>query len=212
MKKIISLLLLCFPLLLTSHNKTEEEFSNKTFGLSLVPQYAISNGMRIDLDFKLNDKNHWLVAAPQFYFRQNPTTWDYNSMYGLGIELQHKIYLKREFKYVNPYLAYGPVFNYFSVNDDGYSAYGFTENGTNYIGLEDGEMNTKIFKTGGNVIMGIHYFLLDRLFVDFYLGAGIRFSFDDKTSGFHENYNDWWGDLGYSGTLMTGGFRFGVMF
>ena len=79
MKKIIPLLLLCFPLLLTSQNKTEEEYSNKTFGLSLVPQYAISNGMRIDLDFKLNDKNHWLALLYTNSFLQDK----YPKLHGL---------------------------------------------------------------------------------------------------------------------------------
>ncbi len=211
MKKIFSLILF-FPLFLSAQNQDGNEPENKTFGLGLVPQYAITNGLRVDLDFKLNDKNHWLVAAPQFYFRQNPDLWDYNSMFGLGIELQHKIYLKREFKMVNPYIAYGPVVNYFSVREDGYEAYEFNENGGNYIGLSDGEMTTKIFKMGGNLIFGIHFLMLDRLFLDFYAGAGMRFSIDDKTSGLHEHYNDWWGDMGYSGTLMTGGVRLGVMF
>lgn len=206
-------LLFCLPLLLAAQNVTDEEQVQATFGIGVVPQYAISNGMRMDLDFRINDKNHWLVIAPQFYLRNDPSfTWDYNSMSGVGVELQHKVFLKRKFRMVNPYFAYGPVFNYFSVKDDGLTARAFAEDGGNYIGLTEDEMTTRIYKFGGNIIFGLHYFMMDNLYLDAYVGTGIRFSYDNQTSGLHGYYNDWWLDMGYSGTLMVGGIRFGVMF
>ncbi|SHE74220.1 hypothetical protein SAMN05444274_102256 [Mariniphaga anaerophila] len=211
--KNILVLFLFFPLLISAQNITEEKTKQLTFGVGVVPQYAILNGMRIDFDYKLNDKNQWLVVAPQVYLSSDPNfTWDYNSMTGFGIELQHKVFLNKEFKTVNPYFAYGPTFNYFSVQDDGLTARSYNEDGGNYIGLVEDEMTTRIFKFGGNIILGLHYFLFDNLYMDAYVGTGIRFSYDNQTSGLHGYYNDWWADLGYSGTLMVGGIRFGVMF
>ena len=211
--KRVFLLFACFPLLLNAQNTAEEAPEHQTFGIGVVPQYAISNGMRIDLDFRLNDKNHWLVVAPLvFISNESNLDWDYNSMVGAGIEIQHKIFLSRPFKKVNPYFSYGPVFNYFSVKDDGLTAREFTEDGGNYFGLAEDEITTRIFKMGGNLIFGLHYFVMDNLYVDTFIGTGIRFSFDDQTTGLHGYYNEWWGDMGYSGTLMVGGFRFGVMF
>lgn len=212
MKNLI-VLLIFLPSLLFAQGNSKDISEQKSFGLGFVPQYAISNGFRIDLDFRLNDKNHWLIVAPQMYISSKPNfTWNYNSMTGAGLEMQHKIFLQQEFKDINPYFSYGPVFNYFSVKKDGLSASEFTENGGQYIGLEENEITTRIYKIGGNLIFGLQFLIMDNFYLDTYIGTGIRFSFDDQTTGLHENYNDWWGDMGYSGTLMVGGFRFGVMF
>lgn len=212
LKKLLPAFLLFFPLFITAQDVTNESPEQKTTGIGVVPLYAISNGMRVDLDLRLNDKNHWLVIAPQVYVSNNSNLdWDYNSMTGVGIELQHKIFLDRNIKKVNPYFSYGPVFNYFSVKDDGLTAQAFEEDGGNYIGLAEDEVTTNIYKIGGNLIFGLHC-LIDNMYIDFYAGTGMRFSYDNKTTGLHKYYNDWWGDMGYSGTLMVGGFRFGVMF
>ena len=211
--KNILFILLFLPWILLSQPISEKAMEQKSFGLGIVPQYAISNGFRVDLDFKLNDKNHWLVVAPQLYISSRTNLdWDYNSMVGTGVELQHKIYLKKEQAQRNVYFAYGPVFNYFSVKDDGLTAREFVENGGNYIGLVEDEMTTAIYKIGGNLIFGIQFIILENFYLDSYIGTGMRFSFDNQTTGLHNYYNEWWGDMGYSGTLMVGGFRFGVLF
>ena len=212
MRYLITVLFL-LPILASAQHNCEDFNEQKSFGLGVVPQYAISNGMRIDLDFRLNNKNQWLVVSPLVFLNNKPKfNWDYNSMVGTGIEVQHKLFLTGHLKMGNPYISYGPVFNYFSVKDDGLTARKFTENGGNYIGLTEDEITTKIFKIGGNLIFGLHLFVMDNLYFDTFVGTGIRFAFDNKTTGFHGYYNEWWGDMGYSGTLMVGGFRFGVMF
>jgi hypothetical protein len=211
--KYLAIIFLVLPILVSSQNNIEDSKEEKTFALGVVPQYAITNGFRIDLDFKLNDKNHWLVVAPQMYISSKPNLdWDYNSMAGGGVEIQHKIFMKREFSEVNPYFSYGPLFNYFSVKEDGLAAQEFAENGGNYIGLVDDEITTSIYKIGGNLIFGLNFLIKDNFYLDSYIGTGIRFSFDNQTTGLHDYYNEWWGDMGYSGTLMVAGFRFGVLF
>ncbi len=212
MRHLASILFL-LPILVSAQHNSEEISEQISFGLGVVPQYAILNGMRIDLDFRLNNNNHWLVVSPLVFISNKPNlNWNYNSMVGTGIEIQHKLFLTHNLKTVNPYISYGPVFNYFSVKDDGLTAQEFTENGADYIRLTEDEITTKIFKTGGNLIFGLHVFVMDNLYFDTYVGTGIRFAFDNKTTGFHGYHNEWWGDMGYSGTLMVGGFRFGVMF
>ena len=133
-------------------------------------------------------------------------------MAGTGVEIQHKIFLNNNSTPNGAYLAYGPVFNYFSIEDEGLTANEFMDNGGNYIDLKEDEMTTNIFKVGGNIIFGMQFIISEHFYFDSFIGTGIRFSFDDKTSGLHSYYNEWWGDMGYSGTLMVGGFRFGVIF
>ncbi|PIF06430.1 MAG: hypothetical protein CSA36_01715 [Draconibacterium sp.] len=209
--KYLLLFLLIIPGL--AYSQISEPENEKNFSLGIVPQYAIVSGFRVDLDFKLNDKNHWILVAPQLYINNNSTVLhNYNNMFGAGLELQHKIYLKKNLEKVNFYLAYGPTFNYFSVAEDQLLAENFTESGSNYIKLVEGETTTNIYKLGGNLIMGIRFIIGNNLYMETYIGSGIRLSFDNKTDGLHKHYDDWWGDMGYSGTLMVGGYKFGITF
>jgi hypothetical protein len=211
MNRLKLILLLCIPLSLWGQEQTEVK--EKTFGVGLVPQYAITSGTRIDLDFRLPAPRQWLVVAPQFYISDNNSNmWNFNEMAGFGIDLQHRIYLGKTDIPRGAYFAWGPVFHWVSVKDQGLAAYNFKEGDVTYIGLNEEMIHTNIYKMGGNLIFGYQPLLDGVFYLDFYLGTGIRFSFDNRKSGLHSYYNDWWGDLGYSGTLLVGGVRFGVFF
>lgn len=211
--RILPILLILLPLLGTGQQEPAAPPAKK-MSIGIVPQYAITNGTRIDLDFKLPGKNQWLVVAPQLYLvTKNSTLWDFNEMTGVGIDLQHRFYFGQSQSHEPKglWIAYGPVIQYRSVTDEGLDSYSFREEEVNYIGLGKKEMQTGIWKTGGNLLFG-YQALASRLFYfDFYLGTGIRLSFDNRHSGLHGIYNEWWGDLGYSGTLLVGGFRFGIL-
>ncbi len=204
--------LLLAPILNCAQKDTSEEL--KTFSVGIVPQYSIMGGMRADLDFRLNEKNHWLVVSPLFFYDDGNLGFsDYEKMVGTGIELQHKIFLhKNDPQPKGAYIAYGPVFNYFSVEDEGFISHIFEEEGKEYIRLENSSVNTNVFKFGGNFIIGLQTIINDFFYLDAYIGTGIRLSFDNKTSGIHDYYNDGWLDLGYSGTMLVGGVRLGIAF
>lgn len=207
--------ILCFLILIPVVVSGQEAIikKDKNFGIGMVPQYSIVNGIRLDLDYRLPFKNQWLIVAPQLYIAgTNSNQWDYNEMAGAGIDIQHRLYLGEKNEPRGAYFAYGPVFRYYSVKDDGLASYNFQEDNTTYIGLEETTIRTLIFKFGGNLIFGYQALINKTLYLDFYLGTGARFSFDNQKSGFHGYYNDWWGDLGYSGTLMVGGMRVGIYF
>jgi hypothetical protein len=211
MQKIL-LLLFILPYSVFSQN-TEDQPEESRYSFGIVPQYAIINGLRTDFEFKLNNRNNWLVLAPQLYISNNGNlNWDYNKMLGAGIEIQHKIFVNKTPNKKGVYFAYGPTFNYFSVKDNGLTAQAFEEDGANYFGLEEGEITTNIYKIGGNFIVGVQIVIAKVMYIDPYVGMGIRFSFDDQTTGLHDYYNEWWADMGYSGTLMVSGVRIGVNF
>ncbi len=185
----------------------------KKTGIGVVPQYAIMNGFRTDIDIRLNKPGQWLVFGPQFYINTgNSDLWSYEELSGFGIDLSHRIYMKSKTQPKGPYLAYGPVLQYFSIRDNGLVSYVFEESGSEYIGLHDDLIHTNIFKFGGNLMIGLQALISDVFYIDTYLGTGIRFSYDDRVKGLHGYYNDGWLDLGYSGTLIVGGVRFGVVF
>jgi hypothetical protein len=210
---MIRLIILFFFFLALGLSGQEMAMKEKTFGISMVPQYAFSNGTRIDFDVRLSEKGHWLVVGPQLYISNGTSgIWNYDRLTGTGIDLQHRIFLRHKPEPTGTYLAYGPVIQFFSVRDQGLEAYGFKEGDDNYIGLNEKMIRTNIFKLGGNLIFGYQTVLSETLYLDFFLGTGIRFSYDNRKSGLHSYYNKSWVDLGYSGTLMVGGFRFGLMF
>lgn len=211
MNRFFTIILLLFPFLLAGQTEVAVP-KEKKLGIGLVPQYAITNGTRIDFDIRLPGKNQWLVVAPQLYLvTDNSTLWDFNEMTGVGVDLQHRFYIGQRNEPKGGYLAYGPALQYRSVKDEGLSSYLFREEGSTYIGLQEEMMQTSIWKTGGNLIFGYQVLTTRGVYFDFYLGTGIRFSFDNRSSGLHGYYNEWWGDLGYSGTLLVGGFRLGFL-
>lgn len=209
MKNWWILLFIALPFCLTGQEYNMPE--SRHFSIGAVPQYAIVNGIRMDFDFRLSKKGQWLVAGPQVYLNSGSSNiWNYEKMSGVGIDLQHRLYLKGQSFPHGAYFAYGPVFQHFAVRDKGLTTYDFQENNANYIGLTEASRLTRITKLGGNLIFGYQLVIDGYLYFDFYLGTGIRFSYDDRKSGLHAYYNDWWGDLGYSGTLMVVGVRFGI--
>ncbi len=209
MKCFIFSLFVLIPVFLFAQN--EEEKQIKTIGIGLVPQYAIVSGIRTDLEFRLHKKGQWIVVAPQFYINTGQSNlWDFKEMIGAGIELQHKIYFKDKPVPRGFYFAYGPLFQYYSVQNNGLAPNNFIENNTEYIGLEDKIITTNITKFGANLIFGIQTQIIDDFYLDFYLGTGVRLSYDNLNSGLHNGYNETWLDMGYSGTLLVGGIKLGV--
>ena len=210
--KYLYITLLFIPLFVNAQ-QSENDFENQTFKLGIVPQYGIVNGTRLDLDFRLKNPKSWIVFAPQIYIHDQGTLqWDYDRMFGIGLEVQHKIFLVTQMDKRSAYIAYGPVFNYYSIKDNALTPVEFVEDEATYIGITDRVETTSLYKLGANLIIGIQYIVSERFYFDPYIGTGIRFSFDNKTSGLHKMYNEWWGDMGYSGTLIVGGIRFGVIF
>ena len=116
---ILAFLLMMPASVFAQDEKSEQEV--KTFNIGLVPQYSILGGMRTDLDFRLNSKNHWLIVSPIFHYDDSNNGFgDYEKMFGVGIELQHRIFLhKNDPLPTGAYFGYGPVFNFYSVDNDG---------------------------------------------------------------------------------------------
>ncbi len=204
-------LFILFPFILSAQEDQNTRSVNN--GIGVVPQYSIMNGMRVDIDLKLPKPGQWLIIGPQFYINTgNSNLWNYEELNGFGIDLNHRIFMKPGPLPKGAYLAYGPVFQYFSVKDNGLTSYVFEEFGTEYVGLRDDLIHTRIYKFGGNLMLGYQALISEVFYIDTYIGTGIRFSYDNRIKGLHGYYNDGWLDLGYSGTLIVGGIRFGVVF
>jgi hypothetical protein len=188
----------------------------KNHCIGFVPQYSFIHGLRTDFDFRLKkNEASWLVVAPQFYLSsKDPNLYDNDSLWGVGIELQHRYYLNNvKTLPKGTYLGYGPMFQYFSISTDRLYSEKIIENGIEYYTVKRGVVNTGIYKFGMTLTAGYQALVLDVLYFDFYVGTGLRLSFDNRLpSGLTREYNNWWGNYGYSGTLLTFGMRVGMAY
>jgi hypothetical protein len=184
-------------------------------GIGFVPQYTISGGMRFDIDRRISKtSNQWLIISPQvFMVSGNRFGHDFKELSGFGLDLKHKIYLKpNTMKPVGFYAQYGVMFQYFSITENRQYTELVSENGVEYYEVTEGDLNTKLYKFGGNFHIGYQWLVNDKVYFDLYSGAGIRISHNNQKDGFDTWYNNYWVDYGYSGTLLDAGFRVGFYF
>jgi hypothetical protein len=217
----LSFLLAAF--LIVSHTagaqQEQDETSQPKSAVSFVPQYLIQNGIRIDYDLKIKD-HHWLQVCPQFYLREKNVSapdgyygnYDYdpniyyednsddesyfNNLLGGGLNLYHRYYPGNSFKNHMVYVNYGVMAQYFNIKYDEqlYSGYA--------------ERYTQIFKTGGDINLGVVTFLNDYIGIDIYAGLGFRYSNRKSDADNPRKFNNFFESYGYSGNIVNLGVRF----
>jgi hypothetical protein len=193
----------------------EKEIFGSRMGIGFVPQYAISGGMRFDIDRSISKtSNQWLIVSPQvFMVTGGRFGHEFEELTGFGLDIKHKIYLKpNSMKPLGFYAQYGIMFQHFSIIENRQYTESYTENGIGYYEVVEGEVNTKLNKYGGNFHLGYQWLLGNKVYIDIYTGAGIRISHNNQIDGLDTWYNDYWVDYGYSGTLLDAGFRVGFYF
>jgi hypothetical protein len=212
--KLISVLFLTLALSAAANAQDMETFQPRT-GFGYVPLYTISGGLRFDFDQSLSKtSNQWLIVSPQvFMVSGSRHQHEFNEMWGIGLDVKHKIYLKpNTMKPQGYYVQYGVMFQYFSITENREYVATYMEDGVEYYGIFQGDVNTRLNKVGGNFHLGHQWLIGDKVFFDIYAGAGIRISHNNRNNGFDNWYNNSWVDYGYSGTLLDAGFRLGVYF
>jgi hypothetical protein len=210
------LLILILATLATSFGLAQEkEIFKPRMGLGFVPQYAVSGGMRFDIDRSISKtSNQWLIISPQvFMVTGSRYGHEFKNLSGLGIDVKHKIYLRpNSMKPLGFYAQYGVMFQHFSITENRQFTEVYYDNGVQYYKVVEGDLKTKLYKFGGNFHLGYQWLVGDKVYFDIYTGAGIRISHNNQNDGFDTWYNNSWIDYGYSGTLLDAGFRVGVYF
>jgi hypothetical protein len=214
MKKILVILTFTALVATCSFAQEKEAFGLRT-GIGFVPQYTISGGLRFDIDRSISKtSNQWLIISPQvFALTGMRYDHDFEELTGVGMDIKHKIYLNpNSMKPLGFYAQYGVMFQYFSITENRQYTELIYENGIEYYEVVEGELNTKLYKMGGNFHLGYQWLVGDKVYFDIYTGAGIRISHNNQNEGFDTWYNNYWIDYGYSGTLLDAGFRVGFYF
>lgn len=171
----------------------EQINNNRSYALSVSPQYIITGGMRLDLDVELTDRT-CLTIAPIFYYKNNTSNYDpYEMSYsGGGAFLNYRYFPTSQ----GVYTALG--LNYRYLNADYYDSYS-----------DDEEEENAKFNTGGfDLTLGYQFRLIEELFMDIYFGMGFRYT-DQNTIENDSYWTDSFFDLGYSGFLPVLGLRIG---
>ena len=120
MKKLV--FTVCFLWLFNSVCFSQEAIPfGPRLGVGFVPQYTISGGLRFDIDRSISKtSNQWLIISPQvFMLTGRRFNHDFKDLWGVGMDVKHKIFLKpANMKPSGYYVQYGVMFQYFSINEN----------------------------------------------------------------------------------------------
>ena len=197
MKNTIALFL---SLLIGGQILAQTENKNITT-LSMVPQYILNNGIRIDIERQISKKS-FLQIGPQFYLAENamenPLNRNISYLIGGGCGIFHKIFLLEDFMQTGVYMSYGLTYNYFGVE--------FQVHSHDAESMAWGRIN----KIGADLIFGYQIFEYDRFIADLYAGLGTRYSFMNPGS-VDDFFDDHFWNYNFTGNLLILGLRLGII-
>jgi hypothetical protein len=192
-----------------------------TLALGFQPQSFTYKAAEIDLDVRLSPRN-WLTIAPRLQFgNAEASEYFYDATdaikKGYGLGLTYRFFpLTSRMKKLNdgmgPFVSasgdflttdYSYIGTKYIPYTDIYGNEGFTVN-------DEFPYTQKISRMGMSVNIGYCWRFLDILYMEGYVGVGVRMS--DYTYDPEKNFNlgEYSWDTGYSGYHVSGGFRFGV--
>ncbi len=182
-----------------------------------VPQHLFKNGLRIEIDKQTRGTNAWWVFAPQYYIDlsntnnlnlyNNPA---YKQMHGFGMSVYRKVFVSKKSPNQGVYIGGGLGYQNFNLLVDRGRWNEFTKDGLNYFRMEKSDYEVHINKALIDAIVGYQKEITDRLFLDIFIGVGLRYSFYDQPSGSDIRFNENTFDFGYTGTAFLAGLRLGV--
>ena len=199
----------------------KKEYSLLIFG---VPQYILSNGLRIDFDIQKKNTPNWLILSPYYYFNRasvdplnlggSSTYYDpysFDQMLGVGLGIGRKIFLSKEPVSEGYYLYYGATYKYFKVDGNNFTWVEYTdEDGLNYQHMEDIKYTLNIHSIAACANIGYQYQITPSLYLDLFIGFGVKYAIHSSPEKVTIKYNRGVDDLGFIGTHMTGGIRLGI--
>ncbi len=217
-------LIISFIWFLTISSFSQEENKQK-FMIFGVPQYLITNGLRIDIDLHKKETQNWLVISPYFYSDNssidplnlsggdddNYDLYSYDKMIGAGLGLQKKIFLSKKSYTSGFYLAFGGTYKYFNIDGNSFTWVEYTgDDGLKYQQMEDIKYKLYIHSLNANATIGYQYQFIDNLYIDCFMGFGIKYSYHNSPDNVMVKYNRGNIDYGYTGTQFVAGVRFGI--
>jgi len=199
-----------------------QEQKNEKVILFFVPQYLITNGIRLDIDIRKPDSNKWWIISPYYYsdgssssslnpsdqYEYNPHS--YEKMLGYGLGISRKIFITKN-SYKGLYASLGINYKYFAIKGDNFNYVEITgDDGLVYYEMQDINYTVNINSYNGYAIIGQQFNPFSKFYIDLFLGFGIKYSTHSSPENVVIKYNRGNIDYGYSGTQLIGGVRLGV--
>lgn len=190
------------------------------YQISFAPQYLINNGFKIGFDVRLSNHN-WLSISPEFYeaYSNDASAYGANSyiennnfyyvtnkyeptgdsLRGLGLYIEDKVFFGAQNQYSGFYFKYGLGYTKYYIDFDDLAWLTYQKNGNTYTGLK--EINGYLDIDKFEITTGVGYALkfLDVLRADFVLGWGNNFTNTKTNLEGARNYNRSTYDYGYNG-------------
>lgn len=210
MKKII-LALILIPWMCNAIHAQENPPKLLIMG---VPQYIFNQGIRIDVDLPTKNYKSWWVFSPQYFINVTDLNGfsdnNFKSLHGYGLNIYHRGFLSKQSVEKGTYISGGIGYQHFNIAADFERWISIEQDGLNYMQMVSESSNIYINKVLAEALIGYQKEITSRLYIDFYLGIGLRYSFHKQPEGIDRKYNSNASDYGYTGTVFVGGIRFGV--
>jgi len=226
MEKFIISTLIIF---LTISSLFSQENENKFYPalISIVPQYILNNGIRVDLDRPLKANHNWLSMSMQLYLKNNydnsnnynymndyyydyDNDFDYNKAIGIGFEANYRIYNKNNTDPLGPYISFGLLFQHTYMEAEYYDWETDPNTGL-YLDYNVSDVKENVEKFGANMLIGMQFEVEENFYLDFYTGLGIKHSLISTTASEITHIDRFYWDYDYSGVHPIFGVRLGFM-
>jgi hypothetical protein len=132
-------------------------------------------------------------------------------MIGGGLGISKKIFLSKKSTIEGMYLSFGGTYRYFNIDGNSFTWVEFTgDDGMTYQDMEDIKYDLNINSLHANAIIGYQYSLIPNLYIDVFMGFGIKYSIHSSPQNITVKYNRGYYDYGYTGNQFIGGIRLGI--
>lgn len=211
---LLSSIFLSISCITLNAQENPEGGENAKLAISIVPQYTLIGGIRLDIDKRIGETNSYLVFSPQFYSNRNDLFWNfsYDQLTGAGLKVHHRYFMVNKPRPEGLYIQYGVSYNYTRIKYTDIDWVNTDFGGSSAQVEDEVTVVENIHKMGGDAIIGIQVSAYENLIVDFYLGVGYRGSiYQGKRTYFDSEYLSIFNPA-HRGVLPIGGFRIGVFF
>ena len=132
-------------------------------------------------------------------------------MFGFGMGIGRKTFLSKESVSKGFYLYYSATYKFFDIDGNNYIWFEYPgEDGFPYQRMDDIEYTMQIHSMGANATLGYQYQVFSALYIDLYIGFGVKYSYHYSPDHVTVKYNRGINDFGYTGTHVVGGIRIGI--
>jgi hypothetical protein len=173
------------------------------FAVRLSPQHAIVNAMKVDFEYKTANLRS-VIISPSIFLGEN----DNAEQTGIGTDLAYRIYLEdKDEAMAGAYLDFTAGFQYNRMKYEGLNwVTEINEDGLEVIRQRTVPIHTDIYRFGGAIIIGIQSPLSKYLFIDSFIGYGLRKASIDGPRKFDSDILS----PGFEGVEPRIGIKFGV--